>query len=72
MGEKIKDLSEINIGGANLFIELNHSVSPKHKYDIHIQNDKFRMEFPDSDFIQIASAILLAKKNFETLKKGKS
>ncbi len=71
MGEKIKDLSKINIGGADLLIELNHSVNLKHKYDIHIQNDKFRMEFRDSDFIQIASTVLLAKKNFETLKKGK-
>lgn len=71
MGEKIRDLSEINIGGANLLIELNHSVSKKRKYDIHIQNDKFRMEFPDKDFLQLASAVLLAKQNFENLKKGK-
>lgn len=72
MGEKIRDLSEINLGGAKLLIELNHSVNPKYKYDIHIQNEKFRMEFPDKNFLQIASAILLAEKNFETLKKGKS
>jgi len=71
MGEKIRDLSKINLGGANLLIELNHSVNPKHKYDIHIQNEKFRIELSDSDFLQIASSILVAKKNFETLKKGK-
>lgn len=70
MGEKIRDLSKINIGGADLLIELNHSVSRKRKYDIHIQNEKFRMELPDKEFLQIASSVLLAKKNLENIKKG--
>ncbi len=70
MGEKIRDLNEINIGGTSLLIELNHSVSKKRKYDIHIQNQKFRMELPDKEFLQIASSILLAKKNLDIMKKG--
>ncbi len=72
MGEKIRDLAEIRMGGADLMIELNHSVSQNYKYDIHVQNEKFRMEFTDKDFLQIASNILLAKRNFENLKEGKS
>lgn len=70
MGEKIKDLSEVSIGKTNFLIELNHSINPSHKYDIHIQNEKFRMELSDKDFLQIASSILLAKQNLEKLKKG--
>ena len=61
MGEKIKDLYPIHIGSAQFMIELNEAYSPGEERLIHIQNEKFRYQFKESDFFDIAENILRAK-----------
>lgn len=63
MGEKIKDIGKIHLGGTDLDVELNHGTRQNEKYEIHIQNDK--------DFLQMASVIVLAKKQLDIIKKRK-
>ncbi|MBQ8678843.1 MAG: hypothetical protein IJ530_03675 [Treponema sp.] len=70
MGQKIKTLGKLKIGDSEFEVELNKSVSKKGGHDIHIQNRKFRLEMSDSQFVQMASCLLLAKKQFDILKGG--
>jgi hypothetical protein len=69
MGERIKDIDKIRIGESEFKIELNHSTSEHGKYEIHLQNDKFRLAIPESEFLQMASCFVLAKKQMDILKK---
>ena len=68
MGEVIKNIGTITIGGTNLDVELNHSVRGTGYRDIHLQNEKFRLEIPENEFLQMASCILLAKRQFDMIK----
>ena len=70
MGQKIKTLGKFKIGNSEYEVELNKSVSKKSGHDIHIQNEKFRLEMTDLQFVQMASCLLLAKKQFDILKGG--
>lgn len=69
MGEKIKDIGCIQLGKSNLVVELNHSTQENEKYEIHIQDDKFRLALSEKDFLQMASAVLLAKKQMDIIKR---
>ncbi|MDE7313087.1 MAG: hypothetical protein K2N87_15920 [Eubacterium sp.] len=69
MGEIIKTIENIQIGNTKLKIELNHSTTGHEKYEIHIQNDKFRLALPEKDFLQMASCFVLAKKQMDLLKR---
>ncbi len=40
------------------------------KYEIHIQNDKVRLALSEKDFLQMASVIVLAKKQLDIIKRG--
>lgn len=68
MGDVIRKISEITIGKEKFDIELNHSARGSEYRDIHIQNDKFRLEIPENEFLQMASCIILAKRQFEVIK----
>lgn len=68
MGDVIRKISEIQIGGATLDVELNHSTRSNGFRDIHLQNDKFRLEISENEFLQMAACVLLAKKQFDILK----
>ena len=68
MGEKIRDLGKIKIGNSEFVIELNHSASGSHYRDIHIQNDKFRLEIPENEFLQMAACMQVAKKQLKIIK----
>lgn len=35
MGEKIKDIGKIHLGGTDLDVELNHGTRQNEKYEIH-------------------------------------
>ena len=69
MGEKIKDIGCLQLGKSNITVELNHSTQSGEKYEIHLQNDKFRLALPEKDFLQMASAVLLAKKQLDIIKR---
>jgi len=68
MGEKIKKLGDINIKGENYEIELNHSTFSNGKREIHIQNESFRMAFPESEYLKMSACILHARKQLEIIK----
>lgn len=71
MGEKIKDIGKIHLGSTELDVELNHGTRQNEKYEIHIQNDKVRLALSEEDFLQMASAVVLAKKQLDIIKKRK-
>ena len=63
MGEKIKDLKKIKLGHNDLVLELNEGTHVMGKYDIHLQNDRFRLNTNEYDFLKIASCLMYAKEN---------
>lgn len=67
MGEKIKDLYPIHIGSSEFMIELNEGYSPEERL-IHVQNQKFRYQFEESAFWDIAGHILKAKLKLECIR----
>ncbi len=68
MGEKIKKIAEIQLGGNRFDIELNHSTSTVGEREIHLQNDCFRVAFSEHEFLQLASGILLARRQLQQIK----
>ena len=68
MGNKIKELNEIEIGNQKYIIELNGGTKTE-LYDIHIQNNMINICFKDYEFSQFATAIFLANKRMERFKK---
>ena len=70
MGDIIRTVNKISLGGSELDIELNHSAVGSKYRDIHIQNDKFRLEVPEDEFLSMAACILLAKRQFDVIKEN--
>lgn len=71
MGEKIKDIKKISLGDCELIVELNEATSPGGNRWIHVQNDNFRIQFSEGDFVMILAGILKAKERLR-YNKGKS
>ncbi|GEM_PF-2748365 len=75
MGDVIKVLDRIKFSrmGGVFEVELNRpsnsQVCPQRA--IHIQSPSFRLELREDEFLQLASCVLLAKKQLELLKGGK-
>ena len=69
MGEKLYDISEIQLRDMALKIELNDgtAASKKPQY-IHLQNDRFRLALSDREYVEMAVAIRVGA---EKLKKRK-
>lgn len=68
MGEIIKKYGKIEIGNQEFDIELNKPHFINGEKSIHIQNNKFRLEMPASEFSRMAAAVIFAKKQFDKLK----
>lgn len=68
MGEKIRDLGKVQLGGAEFTVELNHSAGGGKYRDIHIQNEKFRLEMPENEFMQMAACVMLASRQLKKIK----
>lgn len=68
MGDIIKKITDISIGGSHFEIELNHSVSGGAYREIHIQNEKVRIAVPENEFLQMCACVNLARKQFDTIK----
>lgn len=68
MGEVLKVLKETRIGGAKFLIEQNGPLAEVGPRVIHIQNEKFRMEMPEGEFLKIAGAVAWARKKFDVMK----
>lgn len=71
MGEKIKNLNNFIYKNNKIHIELNSTSSQKNNYEIHLQCDSLRIEMTDSEFYQIATAIMFSADNLRNYKKIK-
>lgn len=69
MGELIRVLGQIELGGGKFDVELNHSPNGDELREIHIQNKQFRLAMPETEFLQLSAGILLAKKQLEIIKR---
>ena len=69
MGERLYDISEIQLRDMALKIELNDGTaqSKKPQY-IHLQNDRFRLALSDSEYVQMAVAIRAGAKKLRKRK----
>ena len=68
MGELIRKVSELKIGNETFAVELNEYTNDTGYKDIHIQNDKFRLNVPQNEFMQMAACVLLAQKQLKLIK----
>lgn len=68
MGEKIRTLGNISLFDQCLEVELNHSSNGSSIKEIHLQNDRFRIEMNQNEFIELYSAISLAAKKLRAQK----
>jgi hypothetical protein len=68
MGEIIQKITTISIGDSEFDIEINHPSYDGGEREIHIQNKKIRLSVPESDFLQMAACLLLARKQFDRIK----
>lgn len=68
MGEKIKEIKEIKLADHSLLIEMNKGTHRGGKYDIHIQNDEFRLNITEGDFCKMVLSILYARDNLVSYK----
>lgn len=68
MGNKIKDLATIEMGGQKYCVELNGGTK-KENFDIHIQNEKINICMKDYEYSQFVTALLVAQKRMERFKK---
>ncbi len=69
MGEKIKDIREIDIIGGRLMVELNEGSSGKERH-IHLQTPKFRYLFRETEFMELMCRTLRAEAELRYLKSG--
>lgn len=68
MGEKLRNLSQLDLRGTKVSVELN---SPQYEGDppvVHIQTDAVRIECSFEEFFSLASAIMVAEQNFKIIK----
>jgi hypothetical protein len=68
MGEIIKVLAEGKVNTSKFEIELNKGSSEDLPRSIHIQNNLFRAEFDEIEFMKLATTYLCAKRRFLALK----
>lgn len=67
MGTKLCELDTISIGKNIFKIELNEG-NKEEKYNIHIQNETFKLCYKEEEFALLVAAFLVAKKKFNKLK----
>ncbi|MDD3084042.1 MAG: hypothetical protein PHP82_03395 [Candidatus ainarchaeum sp.] len=68
MGERIKFLSKGKLFGNKFEIELNAPTFVGQPNQIHIQNNKNRIEIDQNDYLVYAFTVLVAEKNLKNLK----
>ena len=67
MGNKIKNLTSIELGGIRFDVELNGGTKSE-KYDIHIQNTNMSICLKDYEFSKFTTTILVANKRMKRFK----
>ncbi|GEM_PF-3398776 len=69
MGEKLYVISKVDLPGLSFDVELNDgsAATNKTKY-IHLQNERFRLALPVSQYLQMAVAVRSAAKKIREYK----
>lgn len=66
MGELLYVISKVDISGFKFDIELNDgSAASKRPLHVHLQNDRFRLDMPDYEYLQMAIAVREAAKKIK-------
>ena len=69
MGEKIKDLSSLDVNNLEVKIELNDGYSPEYsKYDIHLQSNRLQYCMSERDFMKLVTLVITAKRKLDAEK----
>ena len=69
MGEKIKDITVLKLKDMDVAIELNDGDASSRAYKtIHIQNERFRLQLKEAEYLQMASAIHVAAERIKKYK----
>lgn len=68
MGEMIRKLGEIQIGNTCFAVELNKAAQKGKIYDIHIQNEGFRLNISEQDFCRMAAAVICGNAKIQKYK----
>lgn len=69
MGEKVRDISKVELQGMDFLIELNDgTVKARKPQYIHLQNERFRLALSDREFIQMAVAVHTAAQKIRKYK----
>ncbi len=61
MGEIIKRLTETADLESGFFVELNHATERNGPRYVHIQNERFRLNMTEQDFLRIAASLCKAR-----------
>lgn len=70
MGEKLYVISKIDLPSLQLDIELNDgSAASKKPQHIHLQNNRFRLDLPDYEYLQMAMTVRCAWEKLKIMKK---
>ena len=69
MGEKLYVISKVDLPSFKFDVELNDgSAASKKPLHIHLQNDRFRLDLPDYEYLQMAMAVRVAAKKLKAVK----
>ena len=68
MGEKLKVLSKGKLKNVEIEVELNKPDFEGGLHTVHIQNEEFRIDMDEVEFLKLATGILKAKKGLLRLK----
>lgn len=70
MGELIRKVGEIHLAGTRFDIEVNEATRKGGDNIIHVQSEKVRYEFEETDFIKLSTLILSARDCLHYYKNG--
>lgn len=58
MGEKIEDLGEITLAGSRFGVDANLGLPGRGGRDIHIQNEQFRFQMYEGQYLEFLAKII--------------
>ena len=70
MGEIIKKIGKIHIGDSEFDVELNEANYFNGEKIIHVQNERVRYAFDETDFVKVVTSILKAEDHLNYYKRG--
>lgn len=69
MGEKLEDLGRLKIGTETFLVEANLGLAGPGGRDIHLQNDKIRIQMYEKHFLEFLAKIISSDAKLKKLKR---